>query len=78
MVSAEGILHDPRKVEAVRRFAVSEDLKTLRSFSLGLASYYRWFIQNFPVLAHPLFTLTRKDVPFLWTQQPCQDAFDVG
>ena len=40
-------------------------MKSLRSF-LGLASYYRRFIEKFSSVASPLYELTRKDVEFSW------------
>ena len=46
----------------------------MRSF-LGLASYYRRFIQEFAKIAHPLHALLRKDTPFKWTPDS-QEAFD--
>ena len=32
---------------------------------LGVVSYYRKFIPNFLIIAHPLHYLTRKDIPEL-------------
>ena len=74
IVSEKGIAADPRKVEAVQTFPVPNKLKCLRSF-LGLASYYRRFIQNFSIIANPLYALTRKDAVFDWSPA-CQEAFD--
>ena len=74
VVSMDGIAPDPRKVEAVRKFPVPENLKTLRSF-LGLASYYIQFVPGFSDVASPLFALTSNDEPFLWTQS-CEEAFE--
>ena len=73
VVSAQGVRTDPRKIEAVEQFSTPRDIKTLRSF-LGLASYYRKFVPDFAKIAGPLHALTRKDVPFLWTQS-CHEAF---
>ena len=33
---------------------------------LGLAGYYRRFIQDFSLLATPMMRLTRKEVKFEW------------
>ena len=66
LVSEEGIEADPRKVEAVHNFPPPVTLKALQSF-LGLASYYRRFIPAFSKVAHPLYLLTRKNTPFVWT-----------
>ena len=40
-----------------------------------MASYYRQFILGFSKIANPLFALTRKDVPYVWSNG-CQQAFD--
>ena len=73
VVSREGIAPDPLKVEAVRAFPQPHDVKSLRSF-LGLASYYRHFVMGFSSVANPLFTLTNKDVDFVWSEA-CEAAF---
>ncbi|XP_073152960.1 uncharacterized protein [Henckelia pumila] len=50
------------------------DLRSeIRSF-LGLAGYYRWFVENFSQVARPLTQLTRKDVPFVWSAE-CEENF---
>ena len=46
----------------------------VRSF-LGIAGYYRRYVQNFSAIAGPLHALTRKDAVFQWGPD-CQDAFD--
>ena len=73
IVSEKGISADPSKVAAVREFPIPENLQSLRSF-LGLASYYRRFIPCFSSVAHPLYALTKKDAPFIWTSS-CEEAF---
>ncbi|KAK8921042.1 hypothetical protein KSP39_PZI020900 [Platanthera zijinensis] len=47
----------------------------VRSF-LGLAGYYRRFVENFSRIALPLTSLTHKDQKFVWTQE-CSQAFDT-
>ena len=42
---------------------------------LGLANYYRRFVQNFATIAKPLHRLTEKTTHFMWTSD-CQIAFD--
>ena len=73
IVSAEGTRTDPTKVSQVLSWPRPSNLEELRSF-LGLASYYRKFIQGFAQITEPLMRLTRKDVIFQWDQQ-CEDAF---
>jgi hypothetical protein len=45
----------------------------IRSF-LGLAGYYRRFIEGFSKLSEPLTTLTRKNARFIWTDE-CEQSF---
>ena len=45
----------------------------IRSF-LGLAGYYRIFIEDFSRLAAPMMRLTRKEVKFDWDDR-CEEAF---
>ncbi|MGV7988939.1 ribonuclease H family protein, partial [Mycobacterium kansasii] len=45
----------------------------IRSF-LGLAGYYRRFIEGFSRIAAPLTRLTRKGVEFVWSDA-CEKAF---
>ena len=73
VISEDGLSTDPEKIRAVREFPVPHDVKTLRSF-LGLASYYRRFVPNFSAVAKPLHALTKKEVPFDWTES-CQESF---
>ena len=45
----------------------------VRSF-LGMAGYYRKFVQGFSQIAIPLTRLTRKTKPFVWTPE-CEESF---
>ena len=69
VVSHNGVVPDPKKVEAVKEYPQPIDLKSLRSF-LGLASYYRQFVPHFSKIASPLHSLTRKNTAFDWTKNP--------
>ena len=73
-ITPNGLLPNPKLIEAVRDFAVPMSLKETRRF-LGLASYYRRFVPRFAKIARPLHQLTRKNVTFEWTPL-CQTAFD--
>jgi len=73
VVSAQGISVDPAKVAAVQDWRRPRNATDIRSF-LGLAGYYRKFIQNFSSIAAPLTALTRKDVNFVWDAK-CEGAF---
>ncbi|KAI3825478.1 hypothetical protein L1987_06968 [Smallanthus sonchifolius] len=58
---------DPAKIETVKEWNVPKTPTEIRSF-LGLAGYYRRFIQDFSRIASPLTKLTRKEVKYEWGQ----------
>ena len=63
VVSASGVLVDQEKVEAVMSWERPKSVFEIRSF-LGLAGYYKRFIEDFSPLAAPMTRLTRKEVKF--------------
>ncbi|KAL4026266.1 hypothetical protein IC575_014694 [Cucumis melo] len=67
MVSKAGVSVDPAKIEAVTGWTRPSTVSEVRSF-LGLAGYYRRFVENFSRIATPLTQLTRKGVPFVWSK----------
>ena len=73
VISAEGVKTDPEKTKTVAEWPMPVNVKQLRSF-LGLASYYRRFIQGFAETAAPLYRLTENEADFTWTDQ-CNTAF---
>ena len=52
-MSASGVSIDPEKVEAVMSWEISKSVFEIHSF-LGLAWYYRRFIEDFSRLAAPM------------------------
>ena len=65
LVSEDGIRCDPKKIDKISKWPTPKNVSEVRSF-LGIAGYYRKFIENFSTLAGPLVELTQKDVPFHW------------
>ncbi|KAF5803619.1 putative nucleotidyltransferase, Ribonuclease H [Helianthus annuus] len=65
LISADGVLVDPSKIEAVSKWSSPRNPSEIRSF-LGLAGYYRRFIHDFSKIALPLTKLTRKEEKFVW------------
>ncbi|XP_020963973.1 uncharacterized protein LOC110265353 [Arachis ipaensis] len=75
VVSKGGIAVDPSKVEAVMEWERPTTVTEVRSF-LGLAGYYRRFIEGFFWIVLPMTKLTRKEVPFVWTSE-CKESFQT-
>ncbi|KAA0063403.1 reverse transcriptase [Cucumis melo var. makuwa] len=73
VVSSEGVSVDPKKVEAVTSWPRPSTVSEIRSF-LGLAGYYRRFVEDFSRIASPLTQLTRKGTPFVWSPA-CESSF---
>ena len=65
LVNREGIKVDLPNVDAVMKWQTPKTPTEIRSF-LGLAGYYRRFIQDFSKIAAPLTRLTRKGETFVW------------
>ena len=59
IIYAEGVSVDPQKVEAILNWQPPTSVTEIRSF-MGLARYYRKFVEGFSKIATPLTRLTRK------------------
>ena len=73
VVSASGVSVNLEKVEAVMSWKRPKSVFEICSF-LGLAGYYRRFIEDFSRLAAPMTRLTQKEVKFDWDDR-CDEAF---
>jgi len=73
IISEEGILVDPEKIEAIREWSTSKNVREVRSF-MGLAGYYIIFIEGLSKIAHPITYFQRKEVKFQWTLD-CEKSF---
>ncbi|GJS43301.1 putative reverse transcriptase domain-containing protein [Tanacetum coccineum] len=61
----KGIHVDPAKIESIKDWASPKSPTEIRQF-LGLAGYYRRFIEGFSKIAKPMTKLTQKKVKFVW------------
>ena len=68
MVTENVIKVDPIKVEAVLKWEAPQNVTEIRSF-LGLAGYYKRFVEGFSRIAIPMTKLLRKEVRFDWTHE---------
>ena len=74
VVSNGGIAVDPSKVRDVLNWKPPTDVGEIRRF-LGLAGYYRRFIEGFSKLAKPMTALLDKNAKFVWSKK-CQANFE--
>lgn len=74
----------PSKIAVIKDWPTPKNAHDVRQF-LGLASYYRRFVQNFAQVASPIYDLLKEDDeavrrnrqrPIVWTKQ-CQVAFEM-
>ena len=68
VIDSKGIHVDPAKIEAVKNWASPTNPTEIRQF-LGLAGYYRRFIEGFSKIAKPLTELTQKKKKFDWGKE---------
>ncbi|GJZ54490.1 hypothetical protein Tco_0609375 [Tanacetum coccineum] len=64
-----------RKIEAIKDWASPKTPTEIRQF-LGLAGYYRRFIEGFSKIARPMTKLTQKSVKFEWGEK-AETAFQL-
>ncbi|GKC84508.1 hypothetical protein Tco_1140225, partial [Tanacetum coccineum] len=67
VIDREGIHVDPTKIESIMDWASPKTLIETRQF-LGLAGYYRRFIEGFSKIAKLMMKLTQNNVNFVRTE----------
>ena len=80
IVSAQGIVTDEGKLDAIRKWPIPTSVTEVQSF-LGFAGYYCQFIPKLTQVAKPLYKLMssenagKKKVAIAWNNR-CQQLFD--
>ena len=73
VISKEGISVDPEKIVAIMNWPTPRNVTYVR-YVMGLARYYKRFIEGFSKFAHPVTSLQKKGVNFEWTPR-CEESF---
>ncbi|KAL2644659.1 hypothetical protein R1flu_012246 [Riccia fluitans] len=76
IISKNGLLPDPAKIDAILQMEAPGDLKGVQRF-IGAVGYYRRFIRDFTHIALPLFGLLQTDQAFEWSDE-CQFELSPG
>ena len=68
IILEEGISVDPEKIEGIMNWPTPRNVTNVRPF-MGLAGYYRRFIEGFSRVAHAITSLQKKGMKFEWTSR---------
>jgi hypothetical protein len=66
---------DPKNVTTILDWKAPKDVRGIKSF-IGMAGYYRRFIEGFSKIARPMTALLANKVEFKWTLA-CQKSFET-
>ncbi|GJX47063.1 putative reverse transcriptase domain-containing protein [Tanacetum coccineum] len=75
LIDSQGLHVDPAKIEAVKNWTSPTTPTEIHQF-LGLASYYRRFIEGFSKIAKSLTELTQKNKKYIWGKDQ-ESAFQL-
>ncbi|GJW16097.1 putative reverse transcriptase domain-containing protein [Tanacetum coccineum] len=75
VIDSRGIHVDPAKIESIKDWASPKTPTEIRQF-LGLAGYYRRFIEGFSKIAKSMTKLTQKEIKFDWGEKE-ENAFQL-
>ncbi len=74
IIGKDGMKVDQEKIEKVKNFPIPTNVTELRSF-VGLAPYYRRFIEGFSKIAKPLTDLFQKEKDYEWKMKQ-EESFE--
>nr|GEZ52888.1 putative reverse transcriptase domain-containing protein [Tanacetum cinerariifolium] len=75
VINSRGIYVDPAKIESIKDWSSPKTPMEIRQF-LGLAGYYRRFIEGFSKIAKSMMKLTQKGIKFDWGEKE-ENAFQL-
>lgn len=73
MITREGVKPDPSNITALKKYPAPTNQKELKYF-LGLAGYYRRFIDKYSYIAKPFNKMTSRKVELKWNLY-CDESF---
>ena len=68
IIGPDGIKMEEEKVKGVLEWPIPKYVKDVQKF-LGLANYYRQFIEGFASVVRPLHDMVKKDKKWDWTKR---------
>jgi hypothetical protein len=74
IITDGGIKVNPGKISEILNWKQPTDVSKIRNF-IGLAGYYRRFIEGFSKIVKPLTSLLEKGKEFMW-DEACQKCFE--
>src|SRR6266481_219000 len=75
MLSPSGLGMAQNKIQAIQDWPEPRKVRDVQSF-LGVANLYRRFIYGYSMITVPLTRLTKKDVPWDWSDE-CRTSFNT-
>jgi hypothetical protein len=75
IINRDGLAVDPKKVEVILDWKAPKDVRGIKSF-IGMAGYYRRFIEGFSKISRLMTALLAKKVEFKWTPAS-QESFEM-
>ncbi|GKE67275.1 putative reverse transcriptase domain-containing protein, partial [Tanacetum coccineum] len=75
LIDCQGLHVDPAKIEAIKNWTSPTTPTEVHQF-LGLAGYYRRFIEGFSKITKPLTKLTQKNKNYIWGEEQ-ESAFQL-
>lgn len=73
-VNKDGFSPSESNINKVTRFPIPKNVKQVQTF-LGMSGYFRHLILNYAEIVQPIVNLTKKTIPFVWSDA-CQQAFN--
>jgi hypothetical protein len=66
IINKDGLVVDPKKLAEILNWKAPTDARGIKSF-IGMAGYYRRFVEGFSKIAKPTTALLANKVEFKWT-----------